>query len=86
MQTIGNGSDENGRLRMLAVPNGEGYDPSDSYLVILEKSEERTSGYFEDSLKGLMECSSQGWAAPCCAIIDSFLVWAIKITAPLMSR
>jgi len=85
VQAIDNGGDENGRLRMVALSDGEGYHPSDSYLVVLEKSEERSFKSFEEYVRGLMECS-QGWAAPCCAIIDTFLAWAIKITAPLMCR
>ncbi|KAG0566034.1 hypothetical protein M758_7G031800 [Ceratodon purpureus] len=74
---------ENGRLRVVVLPNGEGYTPNDNVLVLTGKAEERTSGYTKDCVKGLME-SSQDWAPPCCALLDTFADWALKITKPLM--
>lgn len=85
MQAIGNEDDENGRLRFVALPDGQGYDPNESYVVTLSKQEERSSDSIADYLQGLM-AGSRGWAAPCCAIVDSFLSWALKLTAPLMRR
>ena len=82
MQATGNLGDEMGSLRVVGVPNGAEYKPSDSYLVLLETAEERTQKAVEHCLKGLMECS-QGWATPCCAIIDTFVPWVVKITEPL---
>ncbi|KAG0586461.1 hypothetical protein KC19_2G092000 [Ceratodon purpureus] len=75
--------DDNRRLRVIMLPNGEGFTPSDSLPVLIRKAEERTSRYIMDDLKGLME-SSQDWAPPCCAIVDLFADWVLEITDPLM--
>jgi len=74
--------DETARLRVVALPNGEDYKPSDSHLVLLQTAEERTKKAMEQYLEGLVKFP-QDWAPPSCAIIDIFVTWVLKITKPL---
>lgn len=72
---------DNGRLRVVAIPNGEGYQADDSSFLLMSLSEERLYHHFEDFVQSLMD--SQDWAPPCCLIFDSFVGWVMKITDPL---
>ena len=73
---------DNGRLRVVTIPNGEGYQADDSSFVQMSTAEERLYPHVEDFVQSIM-VDPQDWAPPCCFIFDSFVGWVMRITDPL---
>lgn len=70
---------ESKKLRLVSIPNGDGYNPSDSPLVLTSTLGKRASDSFASCLERLMKGDTD-WGPPCCGIFDLFVCgWLLKI-------